>query len=250
MRAHASGALAEFGKWTRRNRLAAASLAAVIVGSVSVALWMTRSNDELRSARADADAGREYARESERNARMIAAASAADSGELLMAQRMLDETPEKVRDWEWRHLALRVDSSERILADLGSSVLAAQLLLNPPALVVAVSAPAVDGRANDAVVQALADALKVRRAEIAIVSGHTARSKVVDIDLDVEAEQVRLDVADNGVGIAESDLNGRKSLGLLGMHERALLFGGEVNISGAPGHGTRVSVIIPTRNRS
>ena len=142
VRAHASGALAEFGKWTRRNRLAAASLAAVIVGSVSVALWMTRSNDELRSARADADAGREYARESERNARMIAAASAADSGELLMAQRMLDETPEKVRDWEWRHLALRVDSSERILADLGSSVLAAQLLLNPPALVVA----SADGR--------------------------------------------------------------------------------------------------------
>lgn len=56
---------------------------------------------------------------------------------------------------------------------------------DPPALVVAVSAPAVDGRANDAVVQALADALKVRRADIAIVSGHTARSKVVDIAADI-----------------------------------------------------------------
>lgn len=56
---------------------------------------------------------------------------------------------------------------------------------DPPALVVAVSAPAVDGRANDAVVQALADALEVRRADIAIVSGHTARSKVVDIDIDI-----------------------------------------------------------------
>jgi len=47
-----------------------------------------------------------------------------------------------------------------------------------------------------------------------------------------------------------SDLHGRKSLGLLGMHERALLFGGEVNITGAPGHGTRVAVVIPTRNRA
>jgi uncharacterized protein (TIGR00251 family) len=56
---------------------------------------------------------------------------------------------------------------------------------DPPALVVAVSAPAVDGRANDAVVLALADALEVRRAEISIVSGHTARSKVVAVDADV-----------------------------------------------------------------
>jgi signal transduction histidine kinase len=76
-----------------------------------------------------------------------------------------------------------------------------------------------------------------------------SRATRVDIDLGVTDEQVSLDVHDNGVGIAESDLHGRKSLGLLGMHERALLFGGEVNITGAPGHGTRVAVTIPTRNR-
>jgi signal transduction histidine kinase len=77
-----------------------------------------------------------------------------------------------------------------------------------------------------------------------------SRATRVDIDLDVDDAQVRLEVADNGVGIAEGELNGRKSLGLLGMHERALLFGGEVTISGAPGHGTRVSVVIPNRNRA
>jgi signal transduction histidine kinase len=77
-----------------------------------------------------------------------------------------------------------------------------------------------------------------------------SRATRVDIDLNVTDDQVSLEVQDNGVGIAESDLNGRKSLGLLGMHERALLFGGEVNISGTPGHGTRVAVIIPTRNRA
>lgn len=63
---------------------------------------------------------------------------------------------------------------------------------DPPALVVAVSAPAVDGRANDAVVAALADALDLRRADIAIVSGHTARSKGVRIDADVAARWAAL----------------------------------------------------------
>jgi signal transduction histidine kinase len=77
-----------------------------------------------------------------------------------------------------------------------------------------------------------------------------SRATRVDIDLDVGECEVRLQVHDNGVGIAEGDLNGRKSLGLLGMHERALLFGGEVSITGAPGHGTRVAVVIPTRNRA
>ena len=51
-----------------------------------------------------------------------------------------------------------------------------------PALIVAVTAPAVDGRATDAVIAALADALGVRPREIRIVSGMTARSKVVAID--------------------------------------------------------------------
>src|SRR3954452_17721594 len=77
-----------------------------------------------------------------------------------------------------------------------------------------------------------------------------SRATRVDIELDVADTEVRMQVHDNGVGIAESDLNGRKSLGLLGMHERALLFGGEVSITGAPGQGTRVAVVIPTGNRA
>ena len=77
-----------------------------------------------------------------------------------------------------------------------------------------------------------------------------SRATRVDIDLEVSDAEVRMQVQDNGVGITEGDLHGRKSLGLLGMHERALLFGGEVNITGAPGQGTRVAVVIPTRNRA
>jgi signal transduction histidine kinase len=77
-----------------------------------------------------------------------------------------------------------------------------------------------------------------------------SRATRVDIDLSVTDERVSLEVADNGVGIPEAELHGKKSLGLLGMHERALLFGGEVRISGASGHGTRVAVTIPTKNRA
>jgi signal transduction histidine kinase len=72
-----------------------------------------------------------------------------------------------------------------------------------------------------------------------------SRATRVDIELRDGEERLELDVTDNGIGIPEGELRGRKSLGLLGMQERALLFGGEVNVSGIPGQGTRVAVRIP-----
>jgi len=77
-----------------------------------------------------------------------------------------------------------------------------------------------------------------------------SRATRVDIELEVGAERVALDVADNGVGISDGDMGGKKSLGLLGMHERALLFGGDVKISGSASHGTRVSVSIPLQGKA
>jgi len=74
-----------------------------------------------------------------------------------------------------------------------------------------------------------------------------SRATRVDIELDISDERVALVVVDNGVGIPDAELTAKKSLGLLGMQERALLFGGDVSISGSPGHGTRVSVNIPLR---
>jgi signal transduction histidine kinase len=77
-----------------------------------------------------------------------------------------------------------------------------------------------------------------------------SRATRVDIDLEIGAEHVALEVADNGVGITDNDRSGKKSLGLLGMHERALLFGGDVQIVGTPSHGTRVSVSIPLKGKA
>jgi uncharacterized protein YggU (UPF0235/DUF167 family) len=50
------------------------------------------------------------------------------------------------------------------------------------ALVVAVSARAVDGKATEAALAAVADAFGVRRSAVRLVSGAASRSKVVDID--------------------------------------------------------------------
>jgi signal transduction histidine kinase len=74
-----------------------------------------------------------------------------------------------------------------------------------------------------------------------------SRATRVDIELGIGESAVSLEVVDNGVGIEDRELTAKKSLGLLGMQERALLFGGDVSITGSPGHGTRVSVSIPLR---
>jgi signal transduction histidine kinase len=54
-----------------------------------------------------------------------------------------------------------------------------------------------------------------------------------------------LTVEDNGIGIAEAAIDDRKSLGLLGIRERVLPFGGSIEIAGAQNKGTKVRVSIP-----
>jgi uncharacterized protein len=50
------------------------------------------------------------------------------------------------------------------------------------ALVVRVSARAVDGKATEAALAAVADAFAVRRGAVRLVSGASSRTKIVDID--------------------------------------------------------------------
>ena len=51
------------------------------------------------------------------------------------------------------------------------------------------TAPAEGGRANEAVVRLLAETVDVPRRQVALVSGHTAREKVVEL-AGVEAAEV------------------------------------------------------------
>ncbi|WP_033437771.1 DUF167 domain-containing protein [Saccharothrix sp. NRRL B-16314] len=50
------------------------------------------------------------------------------------------------------------------------------------ALVVAVAAPAVEGKANEAVRKALAKAFGVRKQDVDVVAGERGRDKVVQVD--------------------------------------------------------------------
>jgi uncharacterized protein len=49
------------------------------------------------------------------------------------------------------------------------------------ALVVRVAAPAVDGRATEAALAAVAEALGLHRRQVSLVSGATSRTKVVEL---------------------------------------------------------------------
>jgi uncharacterized protein len=60
------------------------------------------------------------------------------------------------------------------------------------ALVVRVRERAVDGRATESALRALAAALGVRHADVALVTGSTSRTKVVEIDDSAAAEFRRL----------------------------------------------------------
>ncbi|WP_198954922.1 DUF167 domain-containing protein [Kineosporia sp. R_H_3] len=60
-------------------------------------------------------------------------------------------------------------------------------------LVVAVNAPAVDGRATEAVVAAVAEAFGVRRRDADLVTGATSRTKTVRVVGDPVALRARLE---------------------------------------------------------
>jgi uncharacterized protein (TIGR00251 family) len=49
------------------------------------------------------------------------------------------------------------------------------------ALVVAVTAPAIEGKANEAVRKALAKAFAVRRQDVTIVTGERGRDKIIEL---------------------------------------------------------------------
>jgi signal transduction histidine kinase len=76
-----------------------------------------------------------------------------------------------------------------------------------------------------------------------------AGATYVDALLTEEDGQLTLVVKDNGRGISIREITNTKSIGLLGMRERAALLGGDISYQGLPGKGTTVTVRIPLAHK-
>ena len=72
-----------------------------------------------------------------------------------------------------------------------------------------------------------------------------ANATEISLALMVEGAWLSMEITDNGKGISDIELLGSRSFGLMGMRERAHIFGGNVNIQGEEGKGTTVSARIP-----
>ena len=72
-----------------------------------------------------------------------------------------------------------------------------------------------------------------------------ANATTVEVSLRQENSELVLTIRDNGTGIPQEKVYSPKSLGLLGIRERALLLGGRVAIGKGPRKGTVVNVRIP-----
>lgn len=77
-----------------------------------------------------------------------------------------------------------------------------------------------------------------------------ARAKNVKVSLKREGCSLRLRIEDDGRGFDPDAVEEKRSFGILGMKERALVLGGSFSIESAPQRGTRISVCIPLAARS
>lgn len=75
-------------------------------------------------------------------------------------------------------------------------------------------------------------------------------AKTVTIKLKMENKIIVLIIEDDGVGFDEKEVAAKRTLGVLGMKERAAGIGGEYIISGNPGIGTTIEVKIPLPDES
>jgi signal transduction histidine kinase len=74
-----------------------------------------------------------------------------------------------------------------------------------------------------------------------------AKASCVEITLSQSANDLIVEVRDNGQGFDSENATTKKSFGLLGMRERAAVLGGSIDIKSSRQHGTTVRVRIPLK---
>jgi PAS domain S-box-containing protein len=75
-----------------------------------------------------------------------------------------------------------------------------------------------------------------------------ARATEVRVAIRAEGDELDVSARDNGVGISAEKLQGRKSLGILGIKERARTLGGSAEIHSPGDGGTVVEIRVPVRH--
>jgi two-component system sensor histidine kinase UhpB len=88
------------------------------------------------------------------------------------------------------------------------------------------------------------DVFRILQEALANVARH-AEASSVEVCLRVTPGELVLEVHDNGRGIRPNEIESAAAFGLLGMRERALLWGGEIGIRAVPQGGTCAIVCIP-----
>ncbi len=72
-----------------------------------------------------------------------------------------------------------------------------------------------------------------------------SKASEVKIRLELINDTIKMEIADNGIGIDKSIEVRKDSYGLIGMRERVLILDGQISIDGQKGDGTTVKVEIP-----
>ncbi len=102
---------------------------------------------------------------------------------------------------------------------------------------------------DDSMDKDLAVALfRIAQEALTNVARHADAARV-EVRLEGGPEGLTLEVRDDGRGISAEEIEGQRSLGLLGIRERAGIYGGVVEVSGRRGQGTSLTVRIPPRPR-
>ncbi len=78
--------------------------------------------------------------------------------------------------------------------------------------------------------------------------GRHAAAKSVTVSVSESENELCLEIADDGKGISNERIRNGKTLGIVGMKERAALLGGQLVIEGEKNKGTRTKLILPLKN--
>jgi WD40 repeat protein/serine/threonine protein kinase len=122
VRARRISTIERLTRWARRNPTVAASLAGVIAVFFTAFVLVSWSYFRAEDARKEETKQRQEAQNREKaerweryRANISAAASAMQLNNVAVARRSLDDAPDELRGWEWRHFASQTEDAQFVL---------------------------------------------------------------------------------------------------------------------------------------